>query len=88
MSNDVDAGKPYYRPEDISGVDYATDLNDPGAYPYTRGRRTQPRHDANSWILQELSGEGSPADSNRQFRDLIARGAVGLDVIGDTSIFG
>src|SRR5208283_5304055 len=50
--------------------------------------RTQPRHDANSWILRELSGEGSPAHSNRQFRDLIARGAVGLDVIGDAPSVG
>ncbi|MGO9623563.1 MAG: methylmalonyl-CoA mutase family protein, partial [Steroidobacteraceae bacterium] len=88
MPSDANAGKPYYRPEDISGIDYATDLNDPGAYPYTRGRRTQPRHDANSWILRELSGEGSPAHSNRQFRDLIARGAVGLDVIGDAPSVG
>jgi methylmalonyl-CoA mutase N-terminal domain/subunit len=88
MPTGANAGKPYYGPEDISGIDYATDLNDPGAYPYTRGRRTQPRHDANSWILRELSGEGSPAHSNRQFRDLIARGAVGLDVIGDAPSVG
>lgn len=88
MPNDAKAGKLYYRPEDISGLDYATELNDPGAYPYTRGRRTQPRRDANSWILQELSGEGSPAHSNRQFRELIARGAVGLDVIGDAPSVG
>jgi methylmalonyl-CoA mutase N-terminal domain/subunit len=88
MPTDANAGKPYYRPEDISGIDYATDLGDPGAYPYTRGRRTQPRRDANSWILQELSGEGSPAYSNRMMRDLIARGAVGLDVIGDAPTMG
>ena len=83
MSTDVNAEKPFYRPEDISGRDYAADLNDPGTYPYTRGRLTRPRHHAGSWILRELSGEGSPAQSNHQFRDLIARGALGLDVIGD-----
>lgn len=88
MPTDANAGKPYYRPEDISAVDYLTDLNDPGSYPYTRGRRTQSRRDANSWILQELSGQGSPAHSNRQFRDLIARGAVGLDIIGDAPSMG
>jgi methylmalonyl-CoA mutase N-terminal domain/subunit len=34
--------------------------------------------------LRELSGEGSPRDSNRQFRELLAQGAEGLDVIGDS----
>src|ERR1039457_471486 len=83
MSTDVNAEKPFYRPEDISGLDYAADLSDPGTYPYPRGRLTRPRREPTSWILRELSGEGSPAQSNRQFRDLIARGALGLDVIGD-----
>jgi len=83
MSNDLNAEKHIYRPEDVSGLDYATDLSDPGTYPYTRGRLSPQRRDASAWILRELSGEGSPAKSNQQFRDLIARGAVGLDVIGD-----
>lgn len=35
-------------------------------------------------IIRELSGEGPPARSNEQFRVLLAHGATGLDVIGDT----
>ena len=35
-------------------------------------------------ITRELSGEGPPGRSNEQFRTLLAHGATGLDVIGDT----
>lgn len=83
MPTDANGQKPFYRPEDVSEIDYASNLNDPGSYPYTRGRRTQAHIASNAWILRELSGEGSPARSNRQFRDLIERGALGLDIIGD-----
>ena len=30
--------QPFYTPNDTAGLDYAT-LQDPGTYPYTRGRR-------------------------------------------------
>jgi len=72
-----------YRPHDTTGLDYARDLGDPGEYPYTRGRR--PVNTTGSWIQRELSGEGSPSRSNEQFRNLIAAGAAGVDVIGDTA---
>lgn len=53
----------------------------PGDYPYTRGR---PRRGAGAgWTHRELSGEGSPSESNAQFRYLIEHGAHGVDVIGD-----
>lgn len=56
--------------------------NAPGAYPYTRGKRL-PRP-GQSWILRELSGEGTPERSNEQFKSLIAKGQQGLDIIGDS----
>ena len=73
----------WYGPQDTTGLDYARDLGDPGEYPYTRGRR--PIDTTSSWIQRELSGEGSPSRSNGQFRGLIAAGATGVDVIGDTA---
>jgi methylmalonyl-CoA mutase N-terminal domain/subunit len=84
----TDAGvplKPVYRPEDAPALDYERDLGDPGEFPFTRGRRP-PRAGGTTagWIQRELSGEGSPANSNRQFRELLAHGALGVDVIGDT----
>jgi methylmalonyl-CoA mutase N-terminal domain/subunit len=78
--------RPFYTADDVSsaGDDEAARgrLSDPGEYPFTRGRLASPRR-RDSWISQELSGEGTPRRSNEQFRQLIARGARGLDVIGD-----
>ena len=75
--------KPVYTPADLTGFRYDEALNDPGAYPYTRGRRPATQA-AGGWIQHELSGEGTPLRSNAQFRYLIAHGATGVDVIGDT----
>jgi methylmalonyl-CoA mutase N-terminal domain/subunit len=75
--------KPVYTPADLTGFRYDEALNDPGAYPYTRGRRPATQA-AGGWIQHELSGEGTPLRSNEQFRYLIAHGATGVDVIGDT----
>jgi methylmalonyl-CoA mutase N-terminal domain/subunit len=79
--------KPVYRPEDIADIAYQTSLNDPGSFPYTRGRfsATQ-RH--GSWIQRELSGEGDPARSNEQFKYLLKKGQTGIDVIGDSPAMG
>jgi methylmalonyl-CoA mutase N-terminal domain/subunit len=83
-----DAGIPLrrvYRPGDAVELDYARDLGDPGEFPFTRGRRPPRGAGVTSgWIQRELSGEGSPARSNAQFRELLAHGATGVDVIGDT----
>ena len=86
MSTSTDAGvplRPFYGPDEPT--DYARDLADPGQFPFTRGRRPPRSTGATSgWIQRELSGEGSPARSNRQFRELLSHGALGVDVIGDT----
>jgi methylmalonyl-CoA mutase N-terminal domain/subunit len=78
--------KPFYTAADVTsgGDDEASRerLADPGEYPFTRGRLASPRP-RDSWIQQELSGEGTPRRSNEQFRELIEKGARGLDVIGD-----
>ncbi len=58
-------------------------LERPGEYPFTRGRLTRPGAAAGGWIHRELSGEGGPAQSNRQLHYLLEHGQAGLDVIGD-----
>ncbi len=78
-------GKPkkaYYRPEDVSFLHYDSQLNDPGSYPFTRGR--SPEVGATPWFPRELSGEGDPAHTNRQLKYLLEKGQVSIDVIGDT----
>jgi len=90
MSTDAarprNSAKAFYSPGDLSEIDYARDLGDPGSYPFTRGRRASLAR-GGGWILRELSGEGPPARSNAQFRRLIESGASGLDVIGDAPTF-
>jgi methylmalonyl-CoA mutase N-terminal domain/subunit len=70
---------------------YHRDIGDPGSFPYTRGARAPRPADSvtpaaadDGTITRELSGEGPPGRSNQQFRTLLAHGATGLDVIGDT----
>ena len=76
--------RPFYTAEDAISEPGNADarLNAPGEYPFTRGRLASPRR-RESWIQQELSGEGTAKRSNEQFRLLIDKGARGLDVIGD-----
>lgn len=73
--------KNVYTPEDIKEIDYSRDLNSPGSFPFTRGRRSG---QSVAWIQRELSGEGDPERSNQQFKYLIENGQTGLDVIGDS----
>jgi len=73
--------KHVYTPEDLQGLDYDKDLNNPGSYPYTRGRRSGA---GVGWIQRELSGEGEPSRSNEQLKYLIEKGQMGIDVIGDS----
>jgi methylmalonyl-CoA mutase N-terminal domain/subunit len=73
--------KPFYTPQDLKDFDYRERLNDPGSYPFSRGRRAEVE---GSWIQRELSGEGDPARSNEQFKYLLSKGQMGIDVIGDT----
>jgi methylmalonyl-CoA mutase N-terminal domain/subunit len=74
--------KPLYTPEDTQDIEYEAALGDPGSFPYTRGRRLQPAGAV--WIQRELSGEGDPRRSNEQFKYLLSKGQMGVDVIGDT----
>ncbi|MBT3330367.1 MAG: hypothetical protein HOK21_22100 [Rhodospirillaceae bacterium] len=60
----------------------ADTLGAPGTFPYTRGRFSQTRSEG-SWIQRELSGEGSPAESNALMRYLLELGQTGVDIIGD-----
>ncbi len=73
--------KQVYTPEDVQDLDYDRNLNAPGAFPYTRGRRLGA---GTAWIQRELSGEGGPERSNEQFKYLLQKGQMGIDVIGDS----
>src|SRR3954464_13485623 len=66
----------------ILDVDYERDLNDPGTYPYTRGIHPS-GYRGKLWTMRQFAGYGTPADTNRRYRELLAAGATGLSVAFD-----
>jgi methylmalonyl-CoA mutase N-terminal domain/subunit len=48
-----------YTPDSMASVDYARDLADPGAFPYTRGIH---RHGYRGrlWTMRQFAGYGTP----------------------------
>src|SRR4051812_18344737 len=71
--------EPVYRPADI---DYASDLGDPGKFPYTRG--VQPTmYRGRLWTMRQYAGFGTAAETNRRFRMLLDAGQTGLSVAFD-----
>ncbi len=71
-----------YTPESIPQFDYSRDLGDPGAYPYTRGIHPS-GYRGKLWTMRQFAGFGTPEDTNRRYRELLAAGATGLSVAFD-----
>ncbi|CAA9360072.1 MAG: Methylmalonyl-CoA mutase, partial [uncultured Gemmatimonadaceae bacterium] len=70
-----------YRPADAP-VDYAADLGDPGAFPFTRG--VQPTmYRGRLWTMRQYAGFGTAAETNERFRLLLDAGQTGLSVAFD-----
>lgn len=71
--------KPLYTLQDTSNLDYLRDLGFPGQYPFTRG--IQPSmYRGRLWTMRMFSGFGSPEDTNRRYKYLLAQGQTGLSV--------
>ena len=72
---------PVYTP-DTSPVDYASDLGDPGKFPFTRG--VQPTmYRGRLWTMRQYAGFGTAAETNRRFHHLLDAGQTGLSVAFD-----
>jgi methylmalonyl-CoA mutase N-terminal domain/subunit len=73
--------KEAYRPSD-SPVDYTSDLNDPGSWPFTRG--VQPSmYRGRLWTMRQYAGFGTARETNERFRHLLSAGQTGLSVAFD-----
>jgi methylmalonyl-CoA mutase N-terminal domain/subunit len=71
--------KELYTPADLAGFDYFRDLSFPGEYPYTRGvHPTMFR--GRLWTMRQFSGFGTPEDTNKRYKYLLAHGQTGLSV--------
>jgi len=71
-----------YTAADLRGVDYARDVGDPGAFPYTRGIHASGYH-GKLWTMRQFAGFGTPEETNRRYKGLLAAGGTGLSVAFD-----
>jgi methylmalonyl-CoA mutase, N-terminal domain len=76
--------KPTYGPQDLDavGFDYATDLGDPGEYPFTRSLHPQ-GYRSRAWTTRQYTGFGTPQETNERFKYMISHGQNGLNVAFD-----
>ncbi|MGK9369533.1 acyl-CoA mutase large subunit family protein [Melioribacter sp. Ez-97] len=74
--------KECYFPDDIEGKDYLSDIGFPGEYPFTRGIHTT-GYRGKIWTMRQFAGFGTPEDTNRRFKYLLAKGQTGLSVAFD-----
>jgi methylmalonyl-CoA mutase N-terminal domain/subunit len=71
-----------YTAEDLAGIDYARDINDPGTLPYTRGIHAT-GYRGKLWTMRQFAGFGTPEETNRRYRALLKAGGTGLSVAFD-----
>jgi methylmalonyl-CoA mutase, N-terminal domain len=61
---------------------YTERLGDPGTFPYTRGPHAT-MYRGKPWTMRMFSGFGTPEDTNRRFKFLLAQGQTGLSTAFD-----
>jgi len=71
-----------YTAAEIDGLDYGTDLNDPGQFPYTRGIHPT-GYRGKLWTMRQFAGFGTPEETNERYKTLLAAGGTGLSVAFD-----
>jgi methylmalonyl-CoA mutase N-terminal domain/subunit len=71
-----------YAAEDLAGLDYVHDVNDPGGFPYTRGIHPT-GYRGKLWTMRQFSGFGTPQETNARYKHLLAAGGTGLSVAFD-----
>src|SRR5688572_8065152 len=71
-----------YTRDSIPHFDYERELGNPGRSPYTRGIHP-PGYRSKLWTMRQFAGFGTPQDTNRRYRELLAAGATGLSVAFD-----
>jgi len=86
MKRETDYGyeiKPVYTPSDIEGLEYQSDLGDPGSFPYTRGYHPN-GYRSRMWTQRMTGGLGSSKDANKALKQYRKMGQTGgMCVISD-----
>ncbi len=73
-----------YTPEDLArrGIDYETDIGEPGRFPYTRGIHPT-MYRSRLWTMRLFAGFGSAEETNGRFKYLLSQGQTGLSIAFD-----
>jgi methylmalonyl-CoA mutase, N-terminal domain len=71
-----------YTPDSIAGLDYSTQIADPGRFPFTRGIHPTGYH-GKLWTMRQFAGFGTPEETNARYKQLLAAGGTGLSVAFD-----
>jgi methylmalonyl-CoA mutase, N-terminal domain len=71
-----------YTPLSNQDLDYEADLGNSGEPPYTRGIHPN-MYRGKGFTMRQLTGFGSPEDTNRRMRFMLDHGATGLNVLFD-----
>ena len=74
--------EPLYDPDSLSGWDPATQLGQPGSFPFTRGPYSN-MYVGRPWTMRQYAGFGTAAESNRRYHELVAAGSGGISVAFD-----
>src|SRR3990172_2442825 len=59
-----------YGPEDVSRINFLTDIGYPGEYPYTRGIHPT-GYRGKLWTMRQFAGFGTPEDTNERYHYLL-----------------
>ena len=71
-----------YTPDDLTGLDYQRDINNPGEFPYTRGIHPS-GYRGKLWTMRQFAGFGTPEETNERYKALLEAGGTGLSVAFD-----
>ena len=74
--------EPLYGPDALEGFDPATQLGEPGEYPFTRGVYPS-MYTGRPWTMRQYAGFGTAKESNARYQQLVANGTGGLSVAFD-----
>lgn len=71
-----------YTPLSHPDFDYQADLGNPGQAPFTRGIHAN-MYRGREFTMRQLTGFGSPEDTNRRMKFMLDHGATGLNILFD-----
>ena len=66
----------------VDSENYKNKLNDPGAYPFTRGVHSS-MYRSRFWTMRQYAGFGDAEDSNKRYKFLLSQGTTGLSIAFD-----